>query len=150
MPADLPDLVNPVKARMQVGDVSLGMIVRLARSGDVVRIAKSTGHDFVFIDAQHSLFSLETIGHMAQTGLGCGTAVLVLFTGSAKKSDGSEAVARIAWPVPETSTPGAALGVVTIESVAVDVPRTKGAKVTLMVQLEPGANDEPQLFVWLN
>jgi 2-keto-3-deoxy-L-rhamnonate aldolase RhmA len=77
MPADLPDPVNPVKARMQAGEVSLGMIVRLARSGDVVRIAKSTGHDFVFIDAQHSLFSLETIGHMAQTGLGCGTAVLV-------------------------------------------------------------------------
>ncbi len=26
---------------------------------------------------QHSLFSLETIGHLAQVGLGCGTAVLV-------------------------------------------------------------------------
>jgi len=75
--ADLPDLASPVKARMQSGEVALGMIVRLARSGDVVRIAKSTGHDFVFIDAQHSLFSLETIGHMAQVGLGCGTAVLV-------------------------------------------------------------------------
>ena len=75
-PADLPELVNPVKARMQAGDVALGMIVRLARSGDVVRIAKSTGHDFIFIDGQHSLFSLETIGHMAQVGLGCGTAVL--------------------------------------------------------------------------
>src|SRR3984957_8247886 len=75
--ADLPELVNPVKARMQAGEVSLGMIVRLVRSGDVVRIAKSTGHDFIFIDAQHSLFSRETIGHMAQVGLGCGTAVLV-------------------------------------------------------------------------
>jgi 2-keto-3-deoxy-L-rhamnonate aldolase RhmA len=75
--ADFPDLVNPVKERMQAGGVALGMIVRLARSGDVVRIAKSSGHDFVFIDAQHSLFSLETIGHMAQVGLGCGTAVLV-------------------------------------------------------------------------
>src|SRR3979490_2539525 len=76
-PADLPELVNPVKARMQSGDVALGMIVRLARSGDVVRIAKSSGHDFVFIDVQHSLFWLETIGHMAQVGLGCGPAVLV-------------------------------------------------------------------------
>src|ERR1700680_3018807 len=53
------------------------MIVRLARSGDVVRIAKSSGHDFIFIDAQHSLFSPETIGAMAQGGLVCGTAVLV-------------------------------------------------------------------------
>jgi 2-keto-3-deoxy-L-rhamnonate aldolase RhmA len=76
-PADLPQLINPVKARMRAGDVALGMIVRLARSGDVVRIAKSSGHDFVFVDGQHSLFSLETIGHLAQVGLGCGTAVLV-------------------------------------------------------------------------
>jgi 2-keto-3-deoxy-L-rhamnonate aldolase RhmA len=75
--AELPELVNPVKVRMAAGEVALGMIVRLARSGDVVRIAKSTGHDFVFIDAQHSLFSLETIGHMAQAGLGSGVAVLV-------------------------------------------------------------------------
>ena len=38
------------------------MPVRLGRSGDVARIAKSTGHDFLFIDCQHSLFNLETIG----------------------------------------------------------------------------------------
>lgn len=76
-PADLPELVNPVLARLRAGEVALGMIVRLARSGDAVRIAKATGHDFIFIDAQHSLFSLETIGHMAQAGLGSGVAVLV-------------------------------------------------------------------------
>jgi 2-keto-3-deoxy-L-rhamnonate aldolase RhmA len=76
-PPDLPELVNPVKARMRAGEVALGMIVRLARSGDIVRVAKSSGHDFVFIDRQHSLFSLETVGHLAQVGLGCGTAVLV-------------------------------------------------------------------------
>ena len=51
-------LVNPVKARMQAGEVVLGMPVRLARSGDIARIAKTTGHDFIFIDCQHSLFNL--------------------------------------------------------------------------------------------
>jgi 2-keto-3-deoxy-L-rhamnonate aldolase RhmA len=71
------DIANPVKKRMQAGDVALGMIVRLARSGDVARIAKSTGHDFIFIDTQHSLFSVESIGHIAQTALGCGIAPLV-------------------------------------------------------------------------
>lgn len=74
---DIPDLINPVLARMRAGEVALGMIVRLARSGDVVRIAKASGHDFIFIDAQHSLFSLETIGHIAQAALGSGVAVLV-------------------------------------------------------------------------
>ncbi|MEA2907769.1 MAG: staphyloferrin biosynthesis citrate synthase [Alphaproteobacteria bacterium] len=71
------ELRNPVIERMRAGDVALGMIVRLARSGDVARIAKSTGHDFIFMDRQHSLFTLETIGHIAQAALGCGVAPLV-------------------------------------------------------------------------
>jgi staphyloferrin B biosynthesis citrate synthase len=74
-------LVNPVKARMQAGDVSLGMPVRLGRSGDIARIAKTTGHDFIFIDCQHSLFNLETIGHIAGTALACGIAPLVRVRG---------------------------------------------------------------------
>ena len=53
---------NPVKARMAAGDVALGMNVRVARSGDVARIAKSSGHDFLFIDMQHALYGVETVG----------------------------------------------------------------------------------------
>ncbi len=68
---------NPVKTMMRAGRVALGMNVRLARSGDIARIAKSSGHDFIFIDTQHSLFNLETIGHIAQAALGCGIAPLV-------------------------------------------------------------------------
>ena len=33
--------------------------------------------DFLFIDVQHAIYSLETIGHIAQTALGCGVAPLV-------------------------------------------------------------------------
>jgi staphyloferrin B biosynthesis citrate synthase len=76
-PPNVTEIANPVKERMKAGDVALGMIVRLARSGDVARIAKTTGHDFIFIDTQHSLFSLESIGHIAQAALGCGIAPLV-------------------------------------------------------------------------
>jgi staphyloferrin B biosynthesis citrate synthase len=68
---------NPIMTRMRAGEVALGMTVRLGHSGDIVRIAKATGHDFIFIDGQHSLFNLETIGHMAQTALACGIAPLV-------------------------------------------------------------------------
>ena len=68
---------NPVMDRMRAGQPALGMTVRLGHSGDIVRIAKATGHDFVFIDVQHSLFNLETIGHMAQVALGCGIAAQV-------------------------------------------------------------------------
>jgi 2-keto-3-deoxy-L-rhamnonate aldolase RhmA len=68
---------NPAKERMRKGDVALGMIVRAARTPDIARIAKTSGHDFLFLDAQHALFSVETIGGIAQAALGCGVTTLV-------------------------------------------------------------------------
>ena len=53
------------------------MNVRIVRSGDIARIAKTTGHDFIFIDMQHSLYSVETIGHIAQVALAIGVTPMV-------------------------------------------------------------------------
>ena len=75
------DLVNPVKARMQAGDVALGMIVRLTRSGDIARVAKTSGHDFIFIDVQHSIFNLETTVSIAHTALAIDLCCLVRVRG---------------------------------------------------------------------
>ena len=75
------DLPNPALDRMRSGDVALGMVVRLGRSGDIARIAKASGHDFLFIDGQHALYSLETIGHIAQAALGCGVTPMVRVRG---------------------------------------------------------------------
>jgi 2-keto-3-deoxy-L-rhamnonate aldolase RhmA len=71
------DIKNPAKERMRAGDVALGLIVRMARSADIARIAKATGHDFIFIDGQHALYSVETVGHIVQTALAIGVAPLV-------------------------------------------------------------------------
>src|SRR3984893_7822805 len=79
--SDPEKLTNPIRQRMQAGGVSLGMPVRLGRSGDIARLAKSTGHDFLFIDCQHSLFNIETIGHIAGTAMACGVAPLVRVRG---------------------------------------------------------------------
>ena len=68
---------NAALERMRAGDLALGLVVRLARSGEIARIAKTAGHDFLFVDTQHALFSLETIGHIAQAAMGCGVATLV-------------------------------------------------------------------------
>ncbi len=75
--ANAVSIPNPVKELLNAGKVALGMNVRLGRSGDIARIAKSSGHDFIFIDIQHSLFNVETIGHIAQAALGCNVAPLV-------------------------------------------------------------------------
>ena len=77
--ADTAILSNPLKEMMKAGKVALGMNVRLARSGEIARIAKSSGHDFVFIDGQHAVFNLETVTHIAQTALGCAHAACIAF-----------------------------------------------------------------------
>ena len=58
-------LPNPVKECFKAGRPALGMLARLGRSGDIARIAKTTGHDFVLIDMQHAIFNLETVAHIA-------------------------------------------------------------------------------------
>jgi staphyloferrin B biosynthesis citrate synthase len=73
---------NPALERMRAGEVALGMVVRLGRSGDIARIAKATGHDFIFIDAQHAIYNRETIAHIAQAALGCGVTALVRTRGA--------------------------------------------------------------------
>ncbi len=73
----IPDITNPVRRRLEADELALGLILRMARSGDVARIARTSGHDFLFIDVQHSIYSLETISHIAQAALGCGVAPFV-------------------------------------------------------------------------
>ena len=74
-------LVNPVKARMADGQPAMGMTVRLGRSADIARIAKASGHDFIFMDTQHSAYGVETLVHIAQTALAIGVACLVRVRG---------------------------------------------------------------------
>jgi 2-keto-3-deoxy-L-rhamnonate aldolase RhmA len=72
-----PHIDNAVLDRMRAGEIALGLVVRLARSGEIAAIAKASGHDFLFVDTQHALFSLETIGHIIQAANGIGVATIV-------------------------------------------------------------------------
>ncbi len=72
---------NPVKTKLAAGEPVLGMSVRLARHPDIARIAKATGHDFLFIDIQHSIYNVETIGLIAQTALAIGLTPMVRVRG---------------------------------------------------------------------
>lgn len=79
---DRPIVRNPVVDRIADGSVALGLSVRLARSGEIARIARLTDHDFLYIDTQHAPFDVETIGHIAQTSLACGVAPIVRTRGA--------------------------------------------------------------------
>src|SRR5712691_12094902 len=74
-------LVNPVKEKLRAGEVVLGITVRTSRTPDIARIAKATGHDFIFIDGQHSIFNLESTISIAHAALGIGMTCLVRVRG---------------------------------------------------------------------
>lgn len=62
-------LRNPVLERMRANEPALGLLTKLGRSPDIARIARATGHDFVFIDTQHGIFDVETIFTIANAAL---------------------------------------------------------------------------------
>lgn len=71
------DFTNPVKKKLAAGDPVFGMSLRMSRSADIARIAKTSGHDFLFIDTQHAIYGLETIYTIAQTAIELGVAPFV-------------------------------------------------------------------------
>jgi 2-keto-3-deoxy-L-rhamnonate aldolase RhmA len=82
MPEDLAiTLSNPAKERMKAGEVALGMVLKICRTAEIARIAKTSGFDFLFIDTQHAAFSLETINTLVHAALGCGITPMVRVRG---------------------------------------------------------------------
>lgn len=70
-----------LKQRMVAGELALGLIVRIVRSAEIVQIARCSGHDFIFIDAQHSAMGLETIVNLAVAARAAGVTPLVRVRG---------------------------------------------------------------------
>lgn len=74
---DAPRIANPVRDRIDKGEVAFGINVRLAWSGEIARIARATGHDFIYIDAQHGVLDVESIAMLTQCALLSGVAPIV-------------------------------------------------------------------------
>ena len=79
-------LRNHVKERLDRGDVVASMTVRLVRGIEIARIAKSAGFDSLYVDLEHSSFSLETTGQICIAALEAGITPLVRVPGLAEVS----------------------------------------------------------------
>lgn len=55
---------NLVKELLQSGKVALGSELTGLRTGEVARIYAAVGFDFVFIDMEHSSFTIETVAEL--------------------------------------------------------------------------------------
>ena len=67
-------LRNNVKEKLARDEVVASMTVRLVRSMEIARIARTAGFDSLYIDLEHSSFSLETTGQICIAALEAGIA----------------------------------------------------------------------------
>lgn len=70
-------LHNPVKEKLQRDEVVSSMTVRLVRSVEIARIARTAGFDSLYVDLEHSSFSLETASQICIAALEAGIAPFV-------------------------------------------------------------------------
>lgn len=70
-------IANSVRAALAEGKVSLGVGVRGLRSGEIARMMKSAGFDWLFIDLEHGPSSVETAFSISVAALDAGIAPIV-------------------------------------------------------------------------
>jgi 4-hydroxy-2-oxoheptanedioate aldolase len=70
-------VANPVRAALAEGRITLGVGVRGLRSGEIARIMKSAGFDWLFIDLEHGPSSVETAFSISVAALDAGIVPIV-------------------------------------------------------------------------
>jgi 2-keto-3-deoxy-L-rhamnonate aldolase RhmA len=76
--SQLRDVVsNAVKEKLQRGEVVASITVRLVPTVEIVRIAKSAGFDSLYIDLEHSSFSVQTTSQLCIMALEAGLPAFV-------------------------------------------------------------------------
>jgi 2-keto-3-deoxy-L-rhamnonate aldolase RhmA len=68
---------NPVKEKLARGEVVVSMALRIVPGVEMVRIAKSAGFDTLYVDLEHSAFSMQTTSQLSIMGLEAGMPVFV-------------------------------------------------------------------------
>ena len=70
-------IANPVRDALAAGKLSLGVGVRGLRSGEIARMMKSAGFDWLFIDLEHGPSSVETAFTISVAALDAGIVPIV-------------------------------------------------------------------------
>jgi len=87
IPNEINELLrNHVKDKLGRGEVVASMTVRLIRGIEIARIAKTAGFDSLYVDMEHSSFTLETTGQICIAALEAGITPLVRVPGVAEVS----------------------------------------------------------------
>ena len=68
---------NLARERLERGELSLGVGIRLARTVEVAKAMKTAGFDWLFIDLEHGSLTLDTACQIAVGALDAGLAPIV-------------------------------------------------------------------------
>jgi 2-keto-3-deoxy-L-rhamnonate aldolase RhmA len=72
---------NYAKRQLAAGKLSIGMVLRQARTVDIAQIAKTCGFDWFSVDMEHGAFNVDTAAQMVAAALPLGVTPLVRVTG---------------------------------------------------------------------
>jgi 2-keto-3-deoxy-L-rhamnonate aldolase RhmA len=72
---------NHALRQLREGKLAIGMGVRQARTVDIAQIAKTSGFDWLFIDAEHSSIDADTAAQIASASLAVGITPIVRVAG---------------------------------------------------------------------
>jgi 4-hydroxy-2-oxoheptanedioate aldolase len=75
-------VLNPLRQRLDNGEVAFGLGLRLTRTMETVALAAGTGYHWLFIDMEHSAITTDTAGDLCMAALGAGIAPLVRVSAS--------------------------------------------------------------------
>jgi len=68
---------NNIRDKFARDEVVASMIVRLVRSVEIARIAKTSGFDSLYVDLEHNQFSLDTTSQICMAAISVGITPLV-------------------------------------------------------------------------
>src|SRR5919108_3192198 len=69
--------VNAAKARLKRNQLAVGIGVRLVRNVDIIKVMKSAGFDWLFLDLEHGAMSIETACEISVAAQDSGIAPIV-------------------------------------------------------------------------
>ena len=73
----MSQIVNPARERLVKGELSLGVGIRISRSIEIARMMRAAGFDWLFLDLEHGMLSLDQMSQIAIAALDAGITPLV-------------------------------------------------------------------------
>src|SRR5205823_12553073 len=70
-------MTNSMKQKLAAGELVLCMNLRLERTVDIAMVAKAGGYDALYVDMEHSPYSIDTAATICAAAIGVGITPLV-------------------------------------------------------------------------